>query len=134
MFTQGHGERSLDGSDADGYQLARKELESERYLVEAVNLLEEEAINTAASVLVIAAPKYDFRAEEIAQLKKYVEAGTSLLIMVDAMQDLPVLKQFASEFGLNFEDNILLLRPDDPRAQILARTMQSSQNSISFRR
>ena len=119
LFTAGHGERDLSGGDASGYQLAKTELEAERYDVGTVNLLEEKELNQSAEVLVIAGPQYDFREQEIVKIKSYLKNGTSLMILLDAMQDLPNLKKLSAELGLAFEDNILLLRPDDPRAQIL---------------
>ena len=118
-FTLGHGERSLSDSEAAGYQIVKEELESERYLVKDVNLLEAGEIPSDADILVVAGPKYDFRQKELDLIEAYLNRAKPIFILVDAMTNLPALKTLTTKYGLTFEDDFLILRPDDPRAQMI---------------
>jgi ABC-type uncharacterized transport system involved in gliding motility auxiliary subunit len=108
VFIQGHGERSLDNSEAEGLAMAKAELESERYAVDTLNLLEQKDVPEKADLLVIAGPKYDFHDQELAALQSYLAAGRPLLVMVDALVGLPKLNRFLQDYGLSFGQDLIL--------------------------
>lgn len=118
-FTIGHGEKDLASQEADGYALAKQELESERFLVTTLNLLEQEKVGADVDLLVIAGPKYDFRDNEIKLVADYLDQGKPLFVMLDALTSLPILEKFIENYGLKVNPDILLLSPEDPRAQLL---------------
>ncbi|SME89099.1 Gldg family protein [Pseudobacteriovorax antillogorgiicola] len=118
-FTLGHGERDLENQEAEGYRLIKDELVSERYEVATVNLLEAGKVPDDADIVVVAGPKYDFRETEIALLDAHLAAAKPVLVLVDAMTNVPNLQKLMENYGLKVDNNMLILRPDDPRAQLL---------------
>jgi len=118
-FTSGHGEGSLRDSEPDAYKAVVEELESNKYKVEEVSLFESGGVPKDADLLVIAGPKYDFKKEEITLVDQYLEKGGALLIMVDAMVPTAEINRLMTSYGLSFNEDLLILRPDDPRAQLL---------------
>ncbi len=119
IFTIGHGEKDLASREANGYALAKQELESERFEVATINLLEQEQVAEDVDLLVIAGPKYDFRDTEINMVVNYLDRGKPIFVLFDALTALPNLEKFIQDYGLKVNPDILLLSPDDPRAQIL---------------
>lgn len=118
-FTTGHGEKSLQAQEAEGFKLIADELVAERYEVSTVNLLENGKVPEDADALVLAGPKYDFHQEEIAMVDAYLLNAKPVLFLVDAMTDLPKLSSLIESYGMKLKNNILILRPDDPRSQLL---------------
>ncbi len=118
-FTKGHGEGSLTGEDGEGFKLATDELKNNKLEVAEISLLETPNVPDDADLLIIAGPKYDFKEEEIKALKSYLEKAKPLLVMLDAMVPADHLNKFLSDYGLIFNDDLLILRPDDPRAALL---------------
>ena len=118
-FTVGHGERSLEEQEADGFKLIQDELISERYAVETVNLFESGVVPKDADLVVIAGPKYDFHVNETKLLDEYMSQAGAVLFMVDAMTDLPNVSKLAKLYGISVNNDMLILRPDDPRVQLL---------------
>lgn len=115
-FTTGHGEPGLENQEATGYSLAKAELESERFVVKTVNLLEAGKVPDDADLLIIAGPRYDLQAAEKTAIEEHLQNAKPLALLVDALVDLPNVKALAEETGVKFNDDLLLLRPDDPRA------------------
>lgn len=118
-FTSGHGERELEGQEAEGFKLIHDELVSERYEVGSFNILETGSIPEDADLVVVAGPKYDFFAKEVDVLRLHMMAAKPVLFLFDAMTDLPKLANLTEEFGIKVNNDMLILRPDDPRAQLL---------------
>lgn len=118
-FTKGHGEGSLTAEDGEGYKLATDELKNNKFDVAEISLLETPSIPDDADLLIIAGPKYDFKEEEIKGLKAYLEKAKPLFVMLDAMVPADHLNKFLTDYGLTFNDDLLILRPDDPRAALL---------------
>ena len=52
-------------------------------------------------------------------LRAYLDDGRPLLVMIDALVSLPNLEAVLADYGIVIGSDILLLQPDDPRAQIL---------------
>lgn len=118
-FLSGHGEADLGSQEAFGYATTKAELESERFLVKTLNLLESGSIPEDADLIAIAGPKYDLRVEERSLLEAYIQKGKPLLVLVDAMVKVPELNALLSTVGIKLNDDLLVIRPDDPRAKLL---------------
>jgi ABC-type uncharacterized transport system involved in gliding motility auxiliary subunit len=118
-FTKGHGEGQLTGQEASGYESIVQELKNNRYEVGDVNLIDSGKVPEDAAVLMIAGPKYDFKEQEIKFIDDFVTNGGSILALVDAMIPAVNLNKGLMKFGLSFNDDFMILRPDDPRAQLL---------------
>ncbi len=82
-FTEGHGEKSLERSDASGYRLVEQTLRAERYQVRAFNLAVEKAVPAECTVVVVAGPQTAFFPQEADLLEQYVNGGGKLLFLID---------------------------------------------------
>jgi ABC-type uncharacterized transport system involved in gliding motility auxiliary subunit len=119
FFTTGHGENPLRSTEASGMNTAAVELESNRYELKELSLLEEGKVPDNADLVVIAGPKYDFKTEEARLLEEHLQRGGGLFVMVQAMVPVPVLNGLLEKYGIKVANDLLILRPDDPRAMIL---------------
>ncbi len=122
-FTKGHGEGELRSDEATGFSAAVAELEGNKYEVADLSLLEKGAVPSDADLVVIAGPVYDFREEELRMLQDYLKSGGALLSLVDAAKPVRMLNKLLADYGIQFNDDFLILRPDDPRAAILGQNM-----------
>ncbi len=82
-FVQGHGEKDTTSSERTGYSSILSGLQSDNFATETLVLAQQSAVPADASVVVIAGPTVDLLAPEIDALKKYLEAGGKLVVLVD---------------------------------------------------
>lgn len=122
-FTKGHGEGSLRGEEATGFKGIVTELENNKYLVEDLSLLEQAKIPDDADAVVIAGPKYDFKEEELRILEEYLKHGGALLTLISAMTPVENLNKMLEKFGVQINSDLLILPPNDPRAQFLGQNL-----------
>ena len=106
-FLAGHGERSLNDASPGGFQVAKKALENEGYVVKPLNLLTQGAIPKDAAVVVIAAPKKPLLGTEIEDLRGYIADGGRVLVMTEAFED-GGLKDFLADYGVGLDNGIIL--------------------------
>ncbi|MBM4251199.1 MAG: hypothetical protein FJ146_04460 [Deltaproteobacteria bacterium] len=118
-FTKGHGEGALKGSDATGFGQIAAELEGNKDNVEELSLLETAKIPEDADLVVIPGPKYEFKEEETRILEDYLKQGGALLVMTDALVPVSSLNKLLEKFGLKYQDDLLILAPNDIRAQMI---------------
>lgn len=118
-FTKGHGESALRGTDGEGLNVMAVELEGNRYELQELSLLEEAKVPDNADLVVIAGPKYDFKVEETRFLEDHLKRGGGLMVMVEAMVPVPTLNGLLEKYGIKFANDLLILRPDDPRTVFL---------------
>jgi ABC-2 type transport system permease protein len=118
-FTKGHGEGQLSGQEPTGFELIHQELKNNRYEVADVNLIDAGKVPDDAAVLVIAGPKYDFKEGESQFIGDFIGKGGSVLALVDALAPVSNINKALSKYGISFNNDFMILRPDDPRAQLL---------------
>jgi ABC-type uncharacterized transport system involved in gliding motility auxiliary subunit len=118
-FTKGHGESPLKGNGDGALSVIDQELQNNRFEVSEISLLETAKVPDDASVLIIAGPKYELKQEEIRFIEDYLNKGGALLVMLDAMTPTGVINNMLQKYGVVYNDDILILRPDDPRSQLL---------------
>ncbi|MFN8412396.1 MAG: GldG family protein [Anaerolineales bacterium] len=85
-FLQGHGEATLEqstGNNQLSLSIAKETLASKNYTVNSLNLLTDNKIPDDALAIIIAGPLKPLSAQEVTLLKKYVDAGGSLVVMAD---------------------------------------------------
>lgn len=107
-FLQGHGERDLDSTDRFGYQNIRKEFENENYQVKTLALLQKMEIPADSTLLVIAGPKNDYLPVEVETIRKYVQGGGRLLLMLDPGVDLPVLGKLLTDWNVGLKNDLVI--------------------------
>ncbi len=118
-FTKGHGEGALKGTDATGFDKIAKELEGNKDNVDELSLLETAKVPEDADLVVVAGPKYEFKEEETRILEEYLKRGGALLVMADAMIPVNSLNKLLEKFGIKYRDDLLILAPNDIRAQMI---------------
>lgn len=122
-FSKGHGEGAIKGSEANGFSMAATELENNKNAIEEVSLLETAKVPEDCDALVLAGPKYDFKEEEVRMVEDYLKRGGSVLSMVPALSNVDNLNKMLEKFGVKYASDLLILAPNDPRAQLLGQNL-----------
>ena len=112
-FVQGHGERSPDGEDRDGYSGLGEALRLDNLMVETVVLAQTGEVPADASVLVVAGPANDILPGEVDVLKNYLESAGKLLVLLDPPDDPEVgdqanLVSLLAEWGIEAGDDVVV--------------------------
>jgi gliding motility-associatede transport system auxiliary component len=82
-FSQGHDEKDIAGSDRESYSAIVQALGRENYGTEKLVLAQAGSVPDDASVVIVPGPKNDFFPQEIDALKKYLDKGGKLLLLLD---------------------------------------------------
>lgn len=117
-FTRGHGEGDPKGEDATGFSALAENLGDNRYEVKSLRFTETGVVPKDADLIVIAGPKYDLSASEIDAIRARLRAGVGLIVMTDAVNDLPRLRGLVAEMGARINDDLVLLSQDDARVSM----------------
>ena len=83
MYVDGHGEPKLDGNANFDLGQFGRQLANKGFKVQGLNLTIAPQVPDNVSVLVIAQPRVDLLKGEVDKLLRYLEAGGSLLWMID---------------------------------------------------
>jgi ABC-type uncharacterized transport system involved in gliding motility auxiliary subunit len=106
-FVQGHGEKSLDDTGANGYSDVKAELAKETYKVQAVNLVTADGVPAACSVLVVAGPQQALFPQEAAMVGKYLDGGGKLFLLADPGTHTGLSSVLAG-WNVNLGDNVVI--------------------------
>jgi len=101
-FLTGHGERLATDSGKEGYSEMKESMESSRYQVEELLLVDKDKVPTDAEVLIVAGPKSDFMDHELKLLEEYLMRGGKMLFMVEPTST-PTAKAFLAKFGADWK-------------------------------
>ncbi len=115
-FITTHGERSLDGTERDGYDHFKTGLSNESYQTQALPFLQKMEIPSDCSLLVIAGPQNDYLPPEIDAINKYYQNGGRVLAMLDAGVELPDLTKMIADWGATPRNDLVI--DENPVAQI----------------
>lgn len=123
-FISGHGEYSIEGTqEPDSMGLLAEELRTLKYESATLALDTVTEIPHDADALIIAGPQYDFKENEIALIDNYLKRGGALLAMADAVTDLPNLNSLLKKYGIQLNNDIVILNENDPRAALIGRNI-----------
>ena len=103
-FVEGHGEKGVESGERAGLQVADGALTKDGYKVKALNLVRDEKIPADAAVVVMAGPATEPFPEELEKLDGYLNAGGSVLLMLDP-PPAASLKDFTKKWGVTVGDN-----------------------------
>ena len=113
-FLSGHGEASLESGDVS-VSTAKTTLESKNYTVNSLNLVADHKIPDDALAVVIAGPMKPISAEEVQLLKKYVDAGGSLVVMENPVlftefgdSPDPLADYLNTDWGINLDNDVII--------------------------
>ena len=106
-FLEGHGERDTGDTEAEGFAVARQEIEKQNYRVQTYNLAQEGHLPEDATVIVSAGPKVPFFPTEADLLRAFLAAGGELLLLVDPQTEFQ-MEDFLGEYGLGLGDKVVI--------------------------
>ncbi|MCD6192392.1 MAG: Gldg family protein [Candidatus Aminicenantes bacterium] len=106
-FLEGHGEASIEDSEAGGYSQVKSELEKLGYEVKKLTLALADNFPKDLSLLVIPGPRKDLLPNELETIRNYLKRGGRVFFMIDP-QSAPGLKPFLQEFGIQLEDDLVV--------------------------
>ena len=112
-FVEGHGERSTDGEDRDGYNGLSEALRLDNLKVSSVVLAQTGEVPEDASVVVVAGPSNDLLAGEVDVLRDYLESAGKLLVLLDPPDDPETTDQsnlisLISEWGIDVGNDVVV--------------------------
>jgi ABC-type uncharacterized transport system involved in gliding motility auxiliary subunit len=111
-FLQGHGEKDTTSSERGGYSTILSGLQSDNYATETLVLAQIGSVPADASVVVIAGPTVDLLPTEIDALRKYLEAGGKLVVLVDPAgkdsQPLTNLTAFLKDWAVDLGNDVVI--------------------------
>ena len=104
-FLTGHGERT-GPQERRGYKVAQKALQNEGYELGELNLIRDAEVPKDATVVIVASPQKDLLPNEVEVLKKYLERGGRMFLLLDPYHDAG-LKPFLAGYGVNLDDGMV---------------------------
>ncbi len=112
-FVQGHGERTPENSDRDGYSGVGEALRLDNLAVDSVVLAQTGEVPADASVVIVAGPTNDFLPGEVDILSAYLESGGKVLLLLDpannpATADQSNLLALAAEWGIEVGEDVVV--------------------------
>ncbi len=119
--SQGHGEKSFENTDRNGYSQLKNSLLRENYQIKKISLLTEKKVPEDCDLLIIASPIQPFGPKEIEAVKSYLKKGGKALILMDpeVQKVKPGLNKLLAEWSIKSDHSIIL----DPKATaVLDRT------------
>ena len=107
VFAEGHSERSLEDKERNGLSIAKEALLRQGYEVGTVSLLQEAAVPSDTTVLVLAGPRRPVTKDEQDRIQAYVEKGGHLLVLVDPDTQTG-LESLLAHWGLGLGPGVLV--------------------------
>ncbi len=118
-FTTGHGEHAISDSSANGYTTIETQLEAFNFKFDTLNLRTvTSTLPSDITAIVIAGPKQKFEADEVKQVKDYLDKNGRVLLMVDPQSDTG-LDSVLKEWGINLRNDVVI----DPTGSIQGRPL-----------
>ena len=112
-FVQGHGERNPTEESPTSYRGVANFLKGDNITVETLVLSQKKDVPDDATVIVIAGPTADLLPEELDQVKRYLDKGGKLLLMLDPplgqrVQPLTGLINLATDWGVQVGNDVVI--------------------------
>jgi ABC-type uncharacterized transport system involved in gliding motility auxiliary subunit len=105
-WVMGHGERPFKSAAPESLATIHKNLSSQNFEFEELNLAQKD-IPSDAALVVVAAPEKPLFPEEVASLKRFLNKGGSILVFLEPYLD-GGLKNFLREFGIVISSDIVV--------------------------
>jgi ABC-type uncharacterized transport system involved in gliding motility auxiliary subunit len=105
-FLTGHGERSIDSREQQGYSEARRVLEEDNLLVEPISLVISDTIPLTNSVLIVSDPQRPLQERERDVVADYVAGGGRLMLLSDPLNPAP-LSNIMDVLGLQWQEDLI---------------------------
>ncbi len=112
-FTQGHGERSLDGFDQGDFSQLKQALQRDNFTTDQLNLVSTRDVPDDAAAVIIGGPTSRFVPEELDALKAYLDGGGKLLLMVGPGSQAD-FNDLLGKYGVSIDTNSVVIDPAQP--------------------
>ncbi|MGA2586003.1 MAG: Gldg family protein [Candidatus Aminicenantales bacterium] len=109
-FLEGHGEKSTEVTDENGYSFIKDDLTKMGYDVKKLLTALPESFPKDCALLVIPGPVKDFLGNELDIIKNYLEDGGRVFFLIDP-ETVPGLIPTFARFGFKLENDIIIDRP-----------------------
>lgn len=123
--TIGHGEKSIDSTEPMGLADLKRHLEQQNMRVEAVSLLERQAVDPDVDLIIVAGPTHRLVDQELALLDAFLARGGGVLVLLDPLTD-SGLEPWLARAGITADDDIVvdpaLLLPNVSPGNLLVMT------------
>ena len=106
-FVQGHGEKSIDDTEKNGYSTAKAGLEKDNYTIKTLNLVQENKVPDDASVLVMDGPTSEPFPNELELIDGFLNKGGSVAIFLDP-PPAAALSEFMKKWSIDVGNNIVV--------------------------
>jgi ABC-type uncharacterized transport system involved in gliding motility auxiliary subunit len=106
-FVQGHGEKSIDDTEKNGYSTAKAGLEKDNYTIKTLNLVQENKVPDDASVLVMDGPTSEPFPNELELVDGFLNKGGSVAIFLDP-PPAASLSEFMKKWSIDVGNNIVV--------------------------
>ena len=103
----GHGERPLEGNEAEDYSTVKAEIEKQNYSVETFNLAQTNRIPEDASLVVSVGPKVNFFPNEVELLENYLAEGGKFFLLLDPESEFK-MNEFLEKYGFSVSDKFVV--------------------------
>src|SRR5579872_1056274 len=115
-FVTGSGEHQIDESSRDGLSQFKDLLSKDNYESKSISLLQQPAVPSDCTTLVVAGPTRNYEEPEVDAIKKYVEDGGRALLMLDAplkagrseIADNDALASLLQSWGVTLDKDVIL--------------------------
>ncbi|NOU24883.1 MAG: GldG family protein [Methylotenera sp.] len=107
MALNGHGERDFSSNNSQDFGTFGQQLLDKGFKLSHPNLITESNLVKNGAMLVIASPKANFTAIEVAKIKTYLDAGGNLLWLLDD-ENLRGLDEIATYIGLEVAQGLVV--------------------------
>ncbi|PYX85153.1 MAG: hypothetical protein DMG70_04600 [Acidobacteria bacterium] len=115
-FVTGSGEHQIDNSDREGLSRFKDLLAKDNYESKAIDLLQKAEVPTDCTTLVVAGPTRNYEQPEVDAIKKYVEDGGRVLLLLDAplkmgrseIADNDALAKVLESWGVTLDKDLIL--------------------------
>jgi ABC-type uncharacterized transport system involved in gliding motility auxiliary subunit len=106
-FVQGHGEKSIDDTEKNGYSTAKAGLEKDNYTIKTLNLVQENKVPDDASALVMDGPTSEPFPNELELIDGFLNKGGSVAIFLDP-PPAASLSEFMKKWSIDVGNNIVV--------------------------
>lgn len=112
-FLEGHGEKSIDSLDKEGYATVKKALEKDNYQIGKLLLMQAGEVPNDVSLLIINGLKKPLLEKEQEIIEKYLDQGGSVLLLIDPQSD-HGMDGFLRKWGIESRNNMVI----DPMSKL----------------
>jgi ABC-type uncharacterized transport system involved in gliding motility auxiliary subunit len=106
-FLEGHGERSINNTEREGYSEAKRAIKNQNYVVNPLSLLTEGKLPDDASILIIAGPRKDLLEGELSEITRFIEGGGKVMFLVDP-EGPPALPPYLANYGIQVMEGVVV--------------------------